>query len=123
MPGACSGWHSTWASAAPTSATWIAATVKRIFDCIDCLDPERAGFIWLQAYERHYREQLFNALVNNHGRGRWPARDTRPEAQLVFCMDDREEGIRRHLEEHNPQHRDPRRRRIFRRGHQLARPG
>jgi len=79
------------------------ATVKRIFDCIDSLDPERAGFIWLQAYERHYREQLFNALVNNHGRGRWPARKTRPEAQLVFCMDDREEGFRRHLEEHNPQ--------------------
>jgi len=77
-------------------------TVNRIFDCIDSLDPERAGFIWLQAYERHYREQLFNALVNNHGRGRWSARDTRPEAQLVFCMDDREEGFRRHLEEHNP---------------------
>jgi uncharacterized protein YbcC (UPF0753/DUF2309 family) len=79
------------------------ATVKRIFDCIDSLDPERTGFIWLQAYERHYREQLFNALVNNHGRGRWPTRNTRPAAQLVFCMDDREEGFRRHLEEHNPQ--------------------
>ena len=77
-------------------------TVKRIFDCIDSLDPERAGFIWLQAYERHYQEQLFNALVNNHGRGRWSERDTRPEAQVVFCMDDREEGFRRHLEEHNP---------------------
>jgi len=79
------------------------ATLKRIFDTIDSLDPERSGFIWLQAYERHYREQLFNALVNNHGRGRWPARNTRPEAQLVFCMDEREEGFRRHLEEHNPQ--------------------
>ena len=79
-----------------------AASVSRIFASIDTLDPERAGFIWLQAYERHYREQLFNALVNNHGRGRWPVRETRPEAQLVFCMDDREEGIRRHLEEHQP---------------------
>ncbi len=78
-------------------------TINRMFDGIDCLDPERAGFIWLQAYERHYREQLFNALVNNHGRGRWRARNTRPQAQLVFCMDDREEGFRRHLEEHNPQ--------------------
>ena len=78
------------------------ATVNRIFDCIDSLDPERSGFIWLQAYERHYREQLFNALVNNHGRGRWSVRNTRPEAQLVFCIDDREEGFRRHLEEHNP---------------------
>jgi uncharacterized protein YbcC (UPF0753/DUF2309 family) len=78
-------------------------TLNRIFATIDSLHPERTGFIWLQAYERHYREQLFNALVNNHGRGRWPVRDTQPEAQLVFCMDDREEGFRRHLEEHNPQ--------------------
>ena len=80
-----------------------AASVRRIFESIDALEPERAGYIWLQAYERHYREQLFNALVSNHGRGRWPVRNTRPEAQLVFCMDDREEGIRRHLEEHQPQ--------------------
>jgi len=76
--------------------------VNRIFTCIETLDTERAGFIWLQAYEHHYREQLFNAVVNNHGRGNWRTRDTRPLAQLVFCMDDREEGIRRHLEEHNP---------------------
>ncbi|MGB5717685.1 MAG: putative inorganic carbon transporter subunit DabA, partial [Gammaproteobacteria bacterium] len=80
-----------------------AASVRRIFASIDALEPERTGYIWLQAYERHYREQLFNALVSNHGRGRWPVRNTRPEAQLVFCMDDREEGIRRHLEEHQPQ--------------------
>ena len=78
------------------------STIERIFDCINVLDPERAGFIWLQAYELHYREQVFNALVNNQGRGRWQTRDTRPDGQVVFCMDDREEGIRRHLEEHNP---------------------
>ena len=78
------------------------STIERIFAGLEVLDSERAGFIWLQAYELHYREQLFNALVNNHGRGRWKTRDTRPEAQVVFCMDDREEGIRRHLEEHNP---------------------
>jgi uncharacterized protein YbcC (UPF0753/DUF2309 family) len=78
------------------------AGVKGILACLDSLDTERAGFIWLQAYERHYREQLFNALADNHGRGRWATRATRPEAQLVFCMDDREEGFRRHLEEHNP---------------------
>ena len=78
------------------------AALHGIFACIETLDAERAGFIWLQAYEHHYREQLFNAVVNNHGRGNWSVRDPRPAAQLVFCMDDREEGIRRHLEEHNP---------------------
>lgn len=64
------------------------------------LDGERTGFIWLQAYERNYREQLFRALAAN--RGRHSARVTVPPAQLVFCMDDREEGIRRHLEEIEP---------------------
>lgn len=77
--------------------------VDQIFKCLDYLDPQRSGFIWLQAYEHHYREQLFNALMNNRGRGRWQSRQQRPQAQIVFCMDDREEGIRRHLEEHNPQ--------------------
>ena len=73
-----------------------------MLDCLDQLDAEHAGLLWLQAYERHYREQLFNALADNHGRGAWARRDVRPDAQVVFCMDDREEGIRRHLEEVNP---------------------
>jgi uncharacterized protein YbcC (UPF0753/DUF2309 family) len=78
------------------------AALHRVFACLDQLDVDQAGFLWLQAYENHYRDQLFNALVNNTGRGRWETRDSCPESQLVFCMDDREEGIRRHLEEHNP---------------------
>jgi hypothetical protein len=78
------------------------AGVERVIDCLDRLTPDRAGFVWLQAYERHYRDRLFNALVRNHGRGPWRTRATRPAAQLVFCMDDREEGYRRHLEEANP---------------------
>ncbi|MCW8918276.1 MAG: DUF2309 domain-containing protein [Gammaproteobacteria bacterium] len=67
------------------------------------LDDESSGFLWLQAYERHYHEQIYNALTLNHGRGRWASRQTRPAAQVVFCIDDREEGIRRHLEELNPE--------------------
>ncbi|QJD31459.1 DUF2309 family protein [Methylococcus geothermalis] len=78
------------------------AEIDRLLGALDELTPGRRGHLWLCAYERHYREPLFNALANNHGRGRWATRKERPEAQIVFCMDDREEGIRRHLEELNP---------------------
>jgi uncharacterized protein YbcC (UPF0753/DUF2309 family) len=78
------------------------AQLLLIFRCLDRLDEGTAGFIWLRAFENHYRDQILNALVNNQGRGRWHSRSSRPSAQLVFCMDDREEGLRRHLEEVDP---------------------
>lgn len=67
--------------------------------CAASLKPLPRGHIWLLAYERHYREQLFSALTANHSRQATPAA---PSAQVVMCMDDREEGTRRHLEEIAP---------------------
>ncbi len=75
------------------------AGAEALLDALARLDATQRGFVWLQAYERNYRERVFAALAANHGRGEPPAA---PAAQLVFCMDDREEGTRRHLEEINP---------------------
>lgn len=67
--------------------------------CAGELEVDRASHVWLQAYERHYAEQIFSALAANLPRR---LRLEAPEAQLVLCMDDREEGYRRHIEETNP---------------------
>jgi hypothetical protein len=75
------------------------AGAVRLLSCLSRFDADQAGYVWLCAYERHYRERILAAVAANHGRAAPPVR---PEAQLVFCMDDREEGIRRHLEEINP---------------------
>jgi uncharacterized protein YbcC (UPF0753/DUF2309 family) len=78
------------------------AEAERLLGWVDDLKPSEKGQLWLIAYENHYRHELFAALSQNHGRGRWLVRHTRPQAQVIFCMDDREESIRRHLEELNP---------------------
>lgn len=82
------------------------AQLDKIFACLQLAQGERGSFLWLQAYERNYREKIFNAVEQNKGRGRWRTRTgdgvERPSAQITFCMDDREEGIRRHLEALDP---------------------
>jgi uncharacterized protein YbcC (UPF0753/DUF2309 family) len=74
------------------------AGAGRLLAAVDALAPLRSQ-VWLAAYEAHYREQLFVALTANARHvHHWP----QPSAQVVMCMDDREEGTRRHLEEVAP---------------------
>jgi len=77
--------------------------ITQLLNWIALVDNQQAGYLLLQAYEHHYREPLFKTISQNMGRGTWPDRKKQiPEAQLFFCMDDREESIRRHLESINP---------------------
>ncbi|MCB1934822.1 MAG: DUF2309 domain-containing protein [Nitrosomonas sp.] len=69
---------------------------------LDDFTPDKRGRVWLYAYEYHYRENFYHAIRANYKRGRWAKRETRPQAQVMTCMDDREESLRRHLEEINP---------------------
>jgi len=75
------------------------ADAAALLDAASGLGEAERGQVWLLAYERHYREQLFSALGANHPRRRTVAHAS---AQVVMCMDDREEGTRRHLEEVAP---------------------
>lgn len=73
--------------------------VNALLSILETLDDsDTSGYLWIRAYEHNYKHEVYNALINNHDQGRWAKRDTRPDAQLIFCMDDREESIRRHLE-------------------------
>lgn len=87
--------------AAPAPETLCAADLEAVYQTANSLTPLQRGECWLLAYERHYREQLFAALTANRQRAK-PAEGTRCSAQVVLCMDDREEGTRRHLEEIAP---------------------
>jgi uncharacterized protein YbcC (UPF0753/DUF2309 family) len=53
--------------------------------------------LWLEAWEETYRRTLVDALQRDDG-GSSTETPSRPDAQLVFCIDTRSEIIRRHLE-------------------------
>jgi len=56
--------------------------------------------LWFEAYERQYRRQVLDAVAARRATlGAPRPRTERPTAQVVFCIDEREESIRRAIEE------------------------
>lgn len=81
--------------------------VLRVIDEIDVFDDVERRRIWHLAYERRHRLDVLEALAAH-----WPRvegsrtsaaeRPSTPRLQVAFCIDEREESIRRHLEEEDP---------------------
>jgi uncharacterized protein YbcC (UPF0753/DUF2309 family) len=74
--------------------------LQRLRDACAAATPLMRRQLWLEAYERQYRRQVLDAVAARRARiGAPRARSARPSAQFVFCIDEREESIRRALEE------------------------
>ncbi len=77
---------------------WTADDVDRIEVALRTVDDRCRRRILQQAYERGLRHRLYDALAGHVPRP--PA--AAPDFQSVFCIDEREESFRRHLEETAP---------------------
>jgi uncharacterized protein YbcC (UPF0753/DUF2309 family) len=81
---------------APTLRAAGAATVAGLLGELRAFAEPLRLRVWQEAYEAHYRDQILAAIDENRDRGAAlpPAR-----LQMIFCIDDRAESLRRHLEE------------------------
>src|SRR6202790_926989 len=77
---------------------WTARNVAELESELQELDGVRRRRILHQAFERTVRQRLYDALMG-HAPRELPEP---PVFQAVFCLDEREESFRRHLEEVEP---------------------
>jgi len=92
------GWSASDVRGVPTTLR------DRLLAVLDSFPEAAHGPVWLAAFERHYREQILGGLAANRGRGRWRTRDRRPKAQIVLCIDEREESLHRAIDELDPEY-------------------
>jgi uncharacterized protein len=77
---------------------WPQAEVERLRSDVLSFDELERRRIWHLAYERRHERQILVPL-RKHAAQAMPETSRRLVAQVFFCIDDREESIRRHLEE------------------------
>ena len=69
---------------------------QMLLQWLDHFPADQHGRVWIEAYEDSFREKLLRSISAH--RGSVPELETRPHAQLVFCIDVRSESFRRHIE-------------------------
>lgn len=87
------GWHPQ-RLAGLSKAQW-----QELLSEIQAFSAIRRRRLFQQAYERRYQHQLFDALLAHQAPAESPKR---PSFQLLCCLDEREESLRRQLEELEP---------------------
>ena len=73
--------------------------VRTLLGWLDAFPSEDHGRVWLEAYEDAYREGLVRKLSVRES---VVAKEERPRAQLIMCIDARSEPFRRHIEAQGP---------------------
>lgn len=58
----------------------------------------RLQYVWLKAWERSWQKKFLKTLGEGTSQGSKKTEAPSADAQLVFCIDTRSEGIRRHVE-------------------------
>ncbi len=69
---------------------------QMLLQWLDDFPADQHGWVWIEAYEDSFREKILRNISAH--RGMVPDLETRPHAQLVFCIDVRSESFRRHIE-------------------------
>ena len=72
------------------------ADAQMLLRWLDHFPADQHGRVWIEAYEDSFREKMLKKISEHQGTV--PESETRPHAQLVFCIDVRSESFRRHIE-------------------------
>lgn len=76
-------------------------SLRQAWTDLDLFNDEARRACGLEAYEHRYQRQILNAL--GYARAHRPAvSKVSPAGQFIFCIDEREESIRRAIEEQGP---------------------
>ncbi len=71
-----------------------------LYEALQNFDNFEQQAVFQEAYEHHYRCEILDAVAANAKLQR-QSEPPSPSVQLAFCIDDREESLRRHIEEYD----------------------